>query len=85
MKLYITTIAFTCLTGFHTLTCLSQEKTIKMTERYDASEDISLLVDAQNTDVVFENWNKDEVQIEAILETEDLSAEQIEQLKMPGV
>jgi hypothetical protein len=81
MKLYITTIAFTCLTGFHTLTCLSQEKTIKMTERYDASEDISLLVDAQNTDVVFENWNKDEVQIEAILETEDLSAEQIEQLK----
>lgn len=62
------------------LTCLAQEKTTKITERYDTNEDINLLVDAQNTDVVFEDWNKDEVQIEAILETEGLSEEQIEQL-----
>ncbi len=81
MKLYITTIAFIFLTGLNTLMCVAQEKTIKMTERYDAIEDINLLIDAQNTDVVFEDWNKDEVQIEAILETEGLSNDQIEQLK----
>ncbi|WP_051907724.1 hypothetical protein [Flavimarina sp. Hel_I_48] len=81
MKLYIVTIAVTCLTGLNSFKCLSQEKTTKITERYDATEEINLFVEAQNTDVVFENWNKDQVQIEAILETEDLSEEQIEELK----
>ncbi|HEA29287.1 MAG TPA: hypothetical protein ENH91_04725 [Leeuwenhoekiella sp.] len=80
MKLYIT-LAFACLTGLNTLMCLAQEKTTKITERYNVNEAVNLLLDSQNTDVVFQDWNKDEVQIEAILETEGLTEEQIEQLK----
>ena len=59
----------------------AQEKTERLTERYDTSENVTILIDAQNTDVIFEDWNKDEVEIEAILETEGLTEAEIEQLK----
>lgn len=59
---------------------LAQDKDNKVKERYTTNADVGLIIDSQNTDLVFEDWNKDEVEVEAILETEGLTKDQRQQL-----
>ena len=61
-------------------TLMAQEETQKLKERYNTSDNVSVLIDSQNTDLIFEDWNKDEVEVEAILETDGLTPELKQQL-----
>ena len=59
----------------------AQDKTTKIKERFNVNDDVNINLDVQNTDIVFEDWNKDEVEIEAYLETDGLSDDEIARLK----
>ncbi len=59
---------------------LAQDEDAKANERYNTTPDVGVFIDSQNTDLVFEDWNKDEVEVEAVLETEGLNQEQRQQL-----
>ena len=58
----------------------AQTKNTKLTERFDTAADVAILTESQYADIVFEDWNKDEVEVAAIIESEDLSEEEIDQL-----
>ncbi len=45
-------------------------------ERFDASKDLVVKVNTSYTNVIFETWDKDEVEVEAFVEGENLSKEQ---------
>lgn len=59
----------------------AQDKTTKVKERFNVNDDVNINLDSQNCDVVFEDWNKDEVEVEAYLETDGLTDDEIDQLK----
>lgn len=48
----------------------------KYKERFDASEDMVVKVNTAYTNVIFETWNKDVVEVEAFVEGENLTKEQ---------
>lgn len=58
-------------------TGFSQEKFV---ESYKASDDMVVTVNTSHTNVIFETWNKDKVQVEAFIEGEDLTKEQKQEL-----
>ncbi len=58
-------------------TGFSQEKFV---ESYNASSDMVVTVNTSHTNVIFETWNKDKVEVEAFIEGEDLTKEQKQQL-----
>ncbi len=80
MKRYFNSVAFLLfLTG--SITHLAaQTKTTKLDERFDTEASVSILTDTQYADVVFEDWNKNEVAVEAFIESENLSKEELDQL-----
>ena len=45
-------------------------------ERFDASEDMVVKVNTAYTNVIFETWNKDKVEVEAFVEGDNLTSEQ---------
>ncbi|MBV1923944.1 MAG: hypothetical protein KUG68_07960 [Flavobacteriaceae bacterium] len=45
-------------------------------ESFKVGDDIVISVNTSHTDVVFETWNKDKVEVEAYIEGEDLSKEE---------
>ena len=81
MKTYnkIYTIAFLIM-AFAVSESWAQTKTQKLKERFKTNEDVRINLDTQYADVIFEDWNKDEVEIEAVLETEDLSQDEIDRI-----
>jgi hypothetical protein len=54
-------------------TGFSQEKYV---ESFNASDEMLVTVNTSHTNVIFETWNKDKVQVEAFIEGEDLTKEQ---------
>lgn len=50
---------------------LGQAKKVKLNERFNVNNDITIDVDTRYADVIFETWNKDEVSIEAYIEGEN--------------
>ena len=61
-------------------TLQAQTKTTKLSERFNTDENAVILADTQYADVVFEDWNKNEVAVEAIIESEDLTQQELEEL-----
>ena len=59
---------------------MAQTKTDKLDERYTTEAEVAILADTQYADVVFEDWNKNEVAIEAFIESENLSQQELDQL-----
>ncbi|MGO4911715.1 hypothetical protein [Leeuwenhoekiella sp. W20_SRS_FM14] len=58
----------------------AQTTNTKFNERFSTRADVTINADTQYADVVFENWNKNEVAVEAVIESEDLSKEEINEL-----
>ncbi|WP_010228787.1 hypothetical protein [Gillisia marina] len=50
-------------------------QTKKLEKSYKTKQDVSVVVDSKYTNIIVENWDKNEVAIEAFLETGNLSAE----------
>ncbi len=50
-------------------------QTKKLAKSYKTNADVALHIDAKHTDVIIENWDKNEVSIEAFLEAGDLKGE----------
>ena len=48
----------------------------KYVETFNVSEDVTVSVNTTHTNVIFETWNKDKVQVEAYIDGEDLSEEE---------
>ncbi|MGB5943694.1 MAG: hypothetical protein WBG71_12500 [Leeuwenhoekiella sp.] len=59
----------------------TQKQEEKLQERYNVNEDVAINVQSQYADIVFENWNKDEVEVTAVIEGDDLSDAEIKRLK----
>lgn len=58
----------------------AQTKNSKFEERFSTNANVAIIADTQYADVIFENWNKNEVAVEAVIESEDLSKDEINQL-----
>ncbi|WP_405326289.1 hypothetical protein [Leeuwenhoekiella sp. LLG6367-2.1] len=58
----------------------AQTKENKLNERFTTGSQVAILADTQYADIVFENWNKNEVAVEAVIEGENISKEEIKQL-----
>ncbi len=71
-------LAFAFLAGLPAL--VAQTKTDKLDERFTTEAEVAILADTQYADVVFEDWNKNEVGIEAYIESENLSQQELDQL-----
>lgn len=50
-------------------------QTKKLTKSYKTNADVAIHIDAKHTNVIIENWDKNEVSIEAFLEAGDLKGE----------
>lgn len=50
------------------LTATTFAQTQKLTKTYPANKDVGIVVDARHTNIVFETWDRNEVQIEAYLD-----------------
>ncbi|MEH6405643.1 MAG: hypothetical protein V7767_00025 [Leeuwenhoekiella sp.] len=82
MRTYSRIYAVVLLVAILTVTSSwAQNKTTqKLKERFNTDDNVSINVDTQYTDIVFEDWNKDEVEVEAVMETEGLSKDEIDRL-----
>ena len=80
MKTHINTIRCTAILLLGITAALAQNEDVKAGERYNTNANVGVFIDSQNTDLVFEDWNKDEVEVEAVLETEGLNEEQRQKL-----
>ena len=58
----------------------AQTTNSKLNERFATNANVAILTESQYADIVFEDWNKNEVEVEAVIESEDLSKEEINQL-----
>lgn len=52
----------------------------KTKESYNVEEDVIIDLNTKRTNVIFETWNRDEVEIEAQVSSKDLSKEQLQQI-----
>lgn len=75
-KFKLSTICFVLLTtlGF------AQQKLEKATQRLDANKDATINLNTSYTNVIIENWNRNEVQVEAYIESDELSREELEEV-----
>ena len=58
-------------------TGFSQEKFV---ESFNAGDDMVVTVNTDYTNVIFETWNKDKVEVEAFIDGKDLTKDQKEEL-----
>ncbi|HLT34410.1 MAG TPA: hypothetical protein VKZ98_11505 [Aquaticitalea sp.] len=56
----------------------AQQKIKKFTKTVNASKDVSINLNTMHTNIEVETWNKDEVEVEAYIEGEKLSKEELE-------
>ena len=76
VNFYVTVIVALCIIPH----VIAQTTTTKLEERFATSANAAIIADTQYADVIFEDWNKNEVAIEAVIESEELSKEEIDQL-----
>ncbi len=71
---FIIVLLLACATSF------SQSK--KLDKTYSTNKDVKVNIDSRHTKVIVEHWDKDQVVIEALLDSENLSPEEVKaQLK----
>ena len=76
-ELKLVTLLFLCCVGVIT----AQQKKNVLKESFKANDDVTIKVDTRYTNVVFETWNKNEVSVEAYVETTaDISKEDAEKI-----
>ena len=76
VNFYVTVIVALCIIPH----VIAQTTTTKLEERFATSANAAIIADTQYADVIFEDWNKNEVAIEAVLDSQELSKEEIDQL-----
>ena len=76
VNFYVTVIVALCIIPH----VIAQTTTTKLEERFATSANAAIIADTQYADVIFEDWNKNEVAIEAVIESEELSKGEIDQL-----
>ncbi len=62
------------------ITAGSYAQSKKLSKTYDTKSDVSVSIDSRHTNVIIENWDKNQVQIEATLEGEEASKEEIQKM-----
>lgn len=72
-KQVITFVALGCLG-----TALAQKFDKKFTENFKTNKDVEVAINASNTDINVETWNKNEVQVNAFIEIEGITKEEAE-------
>lgn len=64
------------LAGFCALSLQAQKETKTFRESFPVAKDVTVEVNTSHSDIQFETWNKNKVEIVATIETEGLSAEE---------
>jgi len=57
----------------------AQKQAKTFTETFNVNKDAVLDINTSNADIVFETWNKDQIQVETVLEIEGMSAKEAEE------
>ena len=68
----------TCIAIGFLGTTFAQKFDKKFTENFKTNKDVEVAINASNTDINVTTWNKNEVQVEAIIEIEGISKEEAE-------
>ena len=58
----------------------AQTQSKRYSEKFNVNNDVEIQVNTAYSDLVFESWNRDQVEIEAVIEIEGISAEEAEKL-----
>lgn len=61
-------------------TMLAQTQTKRFSEKFNVDDDVEVAVNTTYTDLIFETWGRDQVEVEAIIEVEGISEEEAEKL-----
>ncbi len=69
-KLSIITSCIFCCVGL-----LAQDKQNKLKEKLDVNKDVTVNLNTSHTNIVFETWNRNTVEVEAFIEGNDLTDE----------
>ena len=75
-KFYKTVIPFVVLLG--TTSIFAQKYDRKYTEKFSVDKDVEIAINASNTEISVTNWDKNEVEITAVIEIEGISKEAAE-------
>jgi hypothetical protein len=63
------------LSFFVASTVMAQQKLIKTSQSIDVNKDVTINLNTSNTNIIFDTWNKNTIEIEAFIEGEKLSDE----------
>ncbi|WP_224489425.1 hypothetical protein [Robertkochia flava] len=59
---------------------MGQTQTKRYSEKFNVDDDVEIAVNTSHSDLVFESWNRNQVEIEAIIEIEGVSEEEAEKI-----
>lgn len=76
LKIILGTLSFVFL-GYG---AVAQEKVEKLTESYKVDNESTVKLDTKHTNVVVETWNRNTIDVEAYVEADELSKEEVEQI-----
>ncbi len=68
------------LTCFAMVTLGAQEKVTKVSQSFKVDKDVTIDLNTSHCNIVFDTWNKNEVSIEAFIESNELSKEELEEI-----
>ncbi|WP_299437800.1 hypothetical protein [uncultured Aquimarina sp.] len=74
-KLNVLALSLICFSGM-----FAQSREHKLSEKFVANKDITINLNTSHTEVVFETWNKNSVEIEAYIEGDNITEENKERL-----
>jgi len=74
-KLNVITLSLVCFSGM-----FAQNKQQKLSEKFVVNKDITINLNTSHTEVVFETWNKNSVEIEAYIEGDNITEDNKERL-----
>ena len=74
-KLNVITLSLVCFSGL-----FAQNKQYKLNEKFLVNEDVTINLNTSHTEIVFETWNKNIVEVEAFIEGESITKENEERL-----
>lgn len=68
------------LSCFTLATITAQEKVTKVSQSFKVDKDVILDLDTSHCNIIFDTWNKNEVSIEAYIESDELTREELEEV-----
>ncbi|WP_299261367.1 hypothetical protein [uncultured Aquimarina sp.] len=74
-KLNLITLSLVCFSGVY-----AQNRQDKLSEKFVVNKDVTVHLNTSHTEVVFETWNKNSVEIEAYIEGDDITEDNKERL-----